>query len=238
MACGIGKSVRKVQVLTTMEEDLLWSLGLLGMSDPETLLNTLVFVLGKGCAIRAGKVHHSLRRPPHNLHFQFLHDDKGQIFVPYSEDAGLKTNKGGLKHCKLEPNQVDVYPIGNEKRCPIRILIKYLAKLPKTSCPSLYLQPRKKYTPFSWYQNRPAGENRLREVIKDLCKKAGIPGFYTNHSLRSTATTKMYRANIDEQLIMEITGHHSLAVRSYKRTCYTQIWTFRICCPVSIGKQV
>ena len=55
-----------------------------------------------------------------------------------------------------------------------------------------------------------------------MCTKAGFPGFYMNHSLRSTAATRMCRSNIDEQLIMKITGHCSLAVRSYKRTSDSQ----------------
>ena len=87
---------------------------------------------------------------------------------------------------------------------------------------AFYLQCKKKPEPYCWYLNRPVGANKLRDTIKELCKKANLPGFYSNHSLRSTAATKMYRANIDEQLIMEITGHRSLSVRSYKRTCNAQ----------------
>ena len=58
--------------------------------------------------------------------------------------------------------------------------------------------------------------------MKELCKTAGLPGYYTNHSLRSTSATSMYQGNVDEQIIQEITGHRSLAVRSYKRTSDSQ----------------
>ena len=34
---------------------------------------------------------------------------------------------------------------------------------------------------------------------------AGIPGFKTNHSLRATATSRLYHCGVDEQLIMECT---------------------------------
>ena len=70
--------------------------------------------------------------------------------------------------------------------------------------------------------DKPIGVNKLQSVVKDVCRKAGFPGRYTNHSLRSTAATRMYHSNIDEQLICEITGHRSNAVRQYKRTCDTQ----------------
>ena len=49
-----------------------------------------------------------------------------------------------------------------------------------------------------------------------------MSGFYSNHSLRSTCATKLYQKNVDEHLIQEQTGHISLAIRSYKRTCDAQ----------------
>ena len=220
---GVGKTVKKAQILTAFEEEYLWSLGLLGDHDAETLLNTVVFVLGKGCALRAGKEHHSLQCPPFDSQFQFYHDSEGTIFIRYSEDLGLKTNKGGIKHHKLESKVVDLYPIDHVQRCPVRLIIKYMSLLPKDNrTNAFYLQPKKKLEPFCWYQSRPVGEKRLRDTIKELCKSAKLPGYYTNHSLRSTAAMKMYRGKIDEQLIMEITGHRSLSVRSYKRTSDAQ----------------
>ena len=98
---GIGVSVKRAQVLSFSDEDLLWSLGLLGTHHPDVLLNTCVFLIGKGCALRARKEHHCLRSPPFRSQFQFLHDTEGQIFMQYSEEVGYKTNKGGLKHRKI-----------------------------------------------------------------------------------------------------------------------------------------
>ena len=57
-----------------------------------------------------------------------------------------------------------------------------------------------------------------------MCKKAGIAGFKTNHSLRATAATRLYKEGVDKQLIMERTGHHSIdGVRNYKRTATEQV---------------
>ena len=220
---GIGVSVKKAQVLMPFDEEFLWSLGLLGTFNQEVLLNTIVFTIGKGCALRASKEHYALRAPPFNSQFSFLRDKEGQIFVRYKEEIGFKTNKGGLKHRKVEPKEVDIYPIENIKHCPVRILMKYLSVLPPNrNCSSMYLQPKKKYTPDIWFQDRPAGVNKLRDVVKDICKKAGLPGFYSNHSLRGTTAMRMYRCNIDEQLIQEVTGYRSLCVRAYKKTSTSQ----------------
>ena len=216
---GVGITVRQAQVLSATDEDLLWSLGFLGMSTPDQLLNTVVFSIGKGFALRAGKEHRNLRAIPYNSQLKFMRDPDGEIFLRYTEDIGLKTNKGGLKHRRVSPKTVDLYSAKNRDRCPLQAIIKYMSLMPKNrSCTAFYLQSRKKYFGKSWYLNRPAGVNRLRNAVKDMCTSAGLPGFYTNHSLRSTCATKLYQNDIDEQIIQEITGHRSLAVRAYKRT--------------------
>ena len=47
---------------------------------------------------------------------------------------------------------------------------------------------------------------------------ANITGNFTNHSLRSSATTRLFSAHVDEQLIVSRNGHTSTKwVRSYKR---------------------
>ena len=58
--------------------------------------------------------------------------------------------------------------------------------------------------------------------MSSFCKEAKLPGFYTNHSLRATCATCMYQGNVAEQMICEVTGHRSVSVRSYKRTCQGQ----------------
>lgn len=60
----------------------------------------------------------------------------------------------------------------------------------------------------------------MSKVVKNLCAKAGLDGHFANHSLR--ATTRMYFAELSEQLICEKTGYRSEAVREYQRTSYIQ----------------
>ena len=65
--------------------------------------------------------------------------------------------------------------------------------------------------------------------MSEMCKECGIGGFKTSHSLRATAATRLYSAGIDEQLVMERTGHHSLeGIRSYKRTSAEQKEVYQI----------
>ncbi len=54
--------------------------------------------------------------------------------------------------------------------------------------------------------------------MKNMCDKAGIPGFFSNHSGKRTCATALYQAGVPEQEIMERTGHRSIeSVRKYKR---------------------
>ena len=148
-----------------------------------------------------------------------MNDSRGNLYLRYTEDVGLKTNKGGLKHRNVESKVVDVHCISDVSRCPVRIFMKYLSMLPKNRVTeALYLQPRKKFTSKMWYLDKPIGINTLRDTVKKICQQAGLPGYYTNHSLRSSSATRMYHSGVDEQVIQEITGHRSNAVRAYKRT--------------------
>ena len=61
---GIGLSVKQAQVIMATMRILLWSLGFLGTSHLEQLLNTVIFCIGKGFALRAGKEHRALRGIP------------------------------------------------------------------------------------------------------------------------------------------------------------------------------
>ena len=84
------------------------------------------------------------------------------------------------------------------------------------------MRAKRKPTDGEWYADVRVGINTITKVVKNMCSKAGLEGFYSNHSLRATAATRMYAAYLPEQLICEKTGHRSEAVRSYKRTSSIQ----------------
>ena len=136
----------------------------------------------------------------------------------YCEDVS-KTNQGGLKQRKLKE-------VVHHANCenPSRCLIS-LYKLHNSLCPknrpahSFYLTPLAKLKKDCWYKASPVGHGKLAEVVPRLMKSAGIEGYFTNHSLRVTAATRTYDAQLDEATIMSKTGHRSVdGVRAYKRT--------------------
>ena len=101
----------------------------------------------------------------------------------------------------------------------------YLTPLSKPKCPedrpphALYRTPLSKPKGKVWYSKVPMGHNTLGKIISEMMKEAGFEGHYTNHSLHVTSATRLFDAEVDEQLIMTRTGHSSTdGVRAYKRT--------------------
>ena len=60
-------------------------------------------------------------------------------------------------------------------------------------------------------------------MLPQLSCKAGLGVKYTNHSLCTTAITRMFNTGIPEKVIAETSGHRSSkALRCYKRTLSAQ----------------
>ena len=53
-------------------------------------------------------------------------------------------------------------------------------------------------------------------------KRGDIQGYFTNHSLRRTGGTRLFRAGVDRKLVKEVTGHRSDAVDAYQITGHNQ----------------
>ena len=88
---------------------------------------------------------------------------------------------------------------------------------------AIYLKPLTIPREDQWYSKVPLGHNILSQIVQKICTKADIIGRHTNRSLRATTATRLYQHGVDKQLIMEHTGHRSVAgVRSYKCTSYEQ----------------
>ena len=173
-------------------------------------------------ALRSGKEHRQLRADTCQI---TLHErSSARPYLEYVEDIS-KNRSGGLKGHKIQPKIVQHH---NNPSNPDRCFVE-LFKLYQSLCPpnrpkdAFYLQPLDKPTPTCWYSHKPIGRHKLEGTVARLCREAGIPGFRTNHSLRATAATRLYNAGVDEQQVMERTGHRSLdGVRSYKRTSMQQ----------------
>ena len=146
-------------------------------------------------------------------------------YLLYIEDVS-KNHQFGLEGRKIFPKSVKHYDNEeNRNRCFVRLLKFYNSVCPPdTPDNAYYLKPLQSATNGCWFTKQPLGHNVLSNMVNRMCLKAGITGYKTNHSLRATTASRLYHEGVDEQLIMERTGHRSLdGIRSYKRTSSEQV---------------
>ena len=222
---NIGLIKKQAQVISLGFENKLWMSNMLGEDTPDKLRDTVLYLIGVNCALRAGDEHYNLRRPSHlgTSQFSFETNGDGVRCLVYREDSISKTNQGGLKDMKKERKIVWIKPSVNMNRCPVRLVEKYMNLLPVWgSKQNFYVQSLKKPKPFCWYSTMPVGINNVRKVIGRLLKDAGLDGYFTNHSLRRTCATRLFQAGTSSKLVKEITGHVSDAVNKYQSTSDAQ----------------
>ena len=173
-------------------------------------------------ALRSGDEHRNLRHSPSQI--ELIEKSGERAFLRYTEDIS-KNHPGGLKGRKQNPKVAVHYEnVENPSRCFVCLHKPYNSKCPPNRpAGAFYLKPLKNTTGAYWYGAQPIGHQKLNSTVARMCKAAGIQGFKTNHSLRATAATRLYQAGVDEQIIMETTGHKSTdGVRCYKRTSAQQ----------------
>ncbi len=204
---GMGSKKRQAEALTPEDEDILWGKGLLGDATPQTLLDTMVYSNGLYFALRSGSEHRQLRlHSPSQI--ELIEQSGKRPYLRYTEDIS-KNRPGGIKGRNIKPKVVNHHAnTSNKDRCFVRLYKKYIQLCPdNTNSNAFYLQPAIKPTPNCWYTKTPVGHNTLNKTVTRLCSAAGIEGFKTNHSLRATTATRLYQSGVDEQLVMERTGH-------------------------------
>ncbi len=216
---GFITAKSKAEVITYSQEDKMWADNILGNHTHERLLYTVLHLLGVQFALRAGEEHKSLKFGK-QLSIE-TDSDSGDEFLQYVEFTA-KNNQGGLDAMKCTGKTLHCYPFVNPSRCLVNLYKKYVVarpiKNPKCSV-DFYLRPLAKFNSEGiGFSCQPLGIHKIECAIKNLCLEAGIKGKRTNYSLRATSATQLYKAELDEQLIQERTGHRSSAVRGYKCT--------------------
>ena len=217
---NIGTVKCQENVISLEFETKLWEDGVLGERNPDQLRDTVLFLIGINVGLRTGDEHYELRRhsetKPSQLTFQY--NSSGKRCLVYTEDTVTEANDGGLKHMRNERKIVWVYPSDNPVRDPVRLVEKYMKLTPpvtpNTKKFNFYLRSLEKFMPTQWYREQVVGSNTLRKVTQRLLKNAKLDGFFTNHSLRRSGTTRLFNNGVDRKLVKEFTGHPLRCSRS------------------------
>ena len=198
-AYGIGVERRTADVITPEMEQKLWSLGILGICTPESLLNAVFFYNGKSFALRGVKEQVELRFE------QLVRMENPDRYTYY--EYGSKNHSGGVGDKSYGKVVTVVDTVSASQISHVRILDEYFQPLPFTPTGS---RP--------WYWSTPLGKNKLAQMVKQMFRRANIQGNFTNHSLRATCATQLFGAGIPEALVQKQTGHKSVeSLRLYER---------------------
>ena len=201
------------------EEETLWRTGLLGDSNPQQLLDTMIYCCGLFFALRSGREHRQLRRSPPQI--QLIEQAVERASLKYQEDIS-KNHPGGLKGRKITPKVVYHHAnIANPEHYFVRLFKNYTSLTPPDApANAYYLKPAKNQpTSTCWYSCQPSGHNPLGNTVARLCQSAGISGFKTNHSLRATSASRLHQSGVEEQQIMgaQEFGRSPLAQKNIRR---------------------
>lgn len=211
---GLGLTTNQAAPVSSDIQDQLWQNGVLGDSDPKALVRAVFYLVGVNFGVRGGDEQRGLS----SKNFEFG-TENGRHKLTYRETVS-KTFKGGLRN-KHPPRQAVVFETDGP-RCIVKLMRKYLDLTPPGATEmGLYLKPLEKPREDVWYSKQYLGHNTLKKMVSEIMQEGGCGGLgkFTNHSLRATTATRLYQANVDEQLIAEQTGHKSLdSLRRYKRT--------------------
>jgi hypothetical protein len=140
---GIGTEVQSTAVLTDVDEDRLWTSGVINLTTPCGLANAVFFYNGKNFCLRGGQEHKDLKFS--QLKRKVV-DVNGCSKVCYEyTEHGSKNRSGGIKQLRI-PNKVVVQyedPQAGE-RCHVEILDKYFLKVPKEAieADTFYIRPQ------------------------------------------------------------------------------------------------
>jgi hypothetical protein len=205
---GIGSTKKQAEIITDKAEDDMWTGNILGDTTPHQLLHTMIYVLGVNLVLRGRLEHRQLQWDNFEVH---------ENLIVYREHVS-KCNAGGIKGRKMKGKVVEIHENMNSLRCPIRIFKKYASLCPKDLDPAspFYLTPLKNYSGSMWYGIVPVGVNFIAKATKLMMQRTNIEGYFTNHSLRRTAITRMFNGGIEESRICQVSGHRSSAVRDYQ----------------------
>lgn len=208
---GIGCTTKQADPILPEDEAKLWDVGVFGKKNAEQLQKTIFFYACKIFGLRGCDEHHNLECE------QFtIGSDKLGKFIQFT---GRKTKiyKGGLGQLNV-CNKTIKHHCQSGERCIADYFDLYLDSLGRQGTFYRRPLPATSDVPIR-YGNQAVGINKLKSFMRVICTEGGLQGNYSNHSGKRTCATQLYLSGVEEQQIMNRTGHRSQAgVRKYKRS--------------------
>ena len=164
-------------------------------------------------------MYHFARRGREGL--RALHQDSfiidelpdGREYVSLKYNAASKTNQGTEKRTKAPALEPNVMVSQKGPNCPVLAFKYYLSHLNPHQ--QVFFQKPKAKSLFDpaqavWYCSQPIGKNTLATFMKTIGQRADLSRPYTNHCIRGTSATALYKQGLNLQQVADVTGHRNL----------------------------
>ena len=178
---GLGAVRQQSEIITAMEESLLWEKGEMGTHSPSALLNSVFFYNELNFVLRGGDEHRDLNISQLQFEDNIVdssNPEKLTSCVKYTEH-GSKNRPGGRHQLNLE-NKVVVQYVCPElgEWCHVHLMKLYLPKLPSCAkeLDAFYWNPKKNIPSGDdepWFTRNVVGHNTLDKMLK-MFKDCGI----------------------------------------------------------------
>jgi integrase len=211
---GKGNLSRKSDAITDEEIDKLWENELLGVKNPESVINSLWLFTTIYFGLRGSDEHRSMAWGDICLQT----DNAGSEFLTFNERQS-KTRQGSNPRDTRVVKPKMWANLECPTRCPVHIYKFYAEKRPSDFCnpdDPFYLATTTKCSAMTnedqWFKRQPIGVNKLGSIMKRMTTAAGIIGDkkLTSHSARKHLVQKLSENNVPANQIMQITGHKNL----------------------------
>lgn len=208
---GVGLEVKRADIVTEVDEKLLWDKKIFDTETSKGLFHAIFFYTGKVLALRGREEHRNLAIEQ----FKIKTDSKGTEYLEFWPIV-RKNNQGTIEHSKIRKEPIKHFDDPANPRSYVKLLKLYLQALPE-NCGPFYRRPLAGKSVR--YGKHPVGVNTIGTALKDIFKAAGINDTrnVSNHGLRATAASTLFNAGFGRSTIVGRTGHRSNAVDSYLR---------------------
>ena len=133
---------------------------------------------------------------------------QGKEYIEMTFNESTKKSQGD------DINEMNDQPIilsqPNKASCPVKSFKLYLSKL--TDIPDFFQKPNPYYKrpTDAWFHKAPVGENTIGKFLSVISKNSDLSTRYTNHSIRGTTATAMYRSGYSLHDIASVTRHKNI----------------------------
>lgn len=134
---------------------------------------------------------------------------KNQTVLIYTEHES-KNNQGEIENIRKTPKQVVIFPGHSDSRNPDKVFRSYISHRSSNESKCLYLR----LLVNMWYSHQVIGIHAIEKIIKSTLTSTSDTESnnqkFIAHSLRATATTRMYQSELENKLLVKLQNIHQL----------------------------